>query len=101
MRDVRPVLMEKALPGESAMFLTQNGSRLTHASVLTPFRRMLEVSGLDGRGITLNGIRHAGIMAMVTNMDAEKAYRGHHGPQYIDRFVTFDPLDTADTPDGD
>ena len=79
-RDIRPELMKKALPGESAMFLSLHGKRLTISLIMNRMRHVLERAGLGGQGITLHKLRQAGIIARLANMDEGKAAypRGHH-----------------------
>jgi site-specific recombinase XerD len=97
-RDSRPQLLIEAIPGETAMFLSLHGRRLTISAILHRMNRVLERAGLGGLGITIHRLRYAGVMAKIVNIDEENGahLRGYSSTGTIDRFLDLLPLDSID-----
>jgi site-specific recombinase XerD len=81
--EVRPRLLKEQ--AEKALFVSQQGARLSNAAVVHRFRGVLDKAGLDGEEFTLRSIRHTCLDCMSLTMSLED-YSKQFG--YKSAFIT-------------
>ncbi|WP_449371287.1 tyrosine-type recombinase/integrase [Thiomonas sp.] len=74
---VRPEFLRYADPNESALFLSERGRRLVISSAEARFQKCLQISGLDGMGLTPHCLRHSSVTHESLRFSTEAVRRKH------------------------
>ncbi len=65
LEEIRPYFLRNAHLNETAMFLSERGSRLLRSTAEARFKHILELANMADRGFTIHGLRHAHITQTV------------------------------------
>jgi site-specific recombinase XerD len=76
-RKVRPEFLRYADANESALFLSERGRRLVISSAEARFQKCLQISGLDGLGLTPHCLRHSSVTHEALRLSTEAVRRKH------------------------
>lgn len=74
---VRPEFLRYADPNEAALFLSERGRRLVISSAEARFQKCLQISGLDGLGLTPHCLRHSSVTHESLRFSTEAVRRKH------------------------
>lgn len=78
---VRPALLLKANPNETAFFISERGGRLCPSAFAARFHHVLSLAGLEGKGYTPHSLRHSSVSHKNWHLSLE-ANRIMHGHKY-------------------